>query len=52
VWKQFLAEVESEGSLTEAVDRMDEGLIDPYTAAEKVLKSPSLRLSLPGLFQQ
>ena len=51
VWKQFLAGVESEGSLTEAVDRMDEGLIDPYTAAEKVLKSPSLRSSLLGLFQ-
>ena len=52
LWSRFLAGIEKEGSLAEAVDRMEERLIDPYSAAEKMLRSPSLRSALPELFPQ
>jgi LAO/AO transport system kinase len=48
LWNRFLAVAEKEGGMTEAMEKMDEGLIDPYTASEEVLQSPALRSRLPG----
>jgi len=47
LWKRFLARVEKEGSLAEAIDGMDEGSLDPYSASEKVVGSASLHSVLP-----